>query len=447
VLLYGLDGVGQGTEMRRNFTLRVAILAAVASVIALFPPSASAASVTYQLTVTESAPTMLYGNPSPSFRAYLTAPSDDPPINANIPFYVAVDSVNYTGSLSGTGPSYVLYVGGVAPPPLAVGQHSVMARYQSPKHGWLTSTPIVLTVLRITPALSCSIGNWANTYPPKTPLTITFSFANTGAPVDVQNGTFTITFAGATTFTDANLVAQGGQVVAPAPSALGVYAISCTFSGTSSFGPTGFSFGNVIVSPANQVGGIALYTNPTPVTNGPMITWKVVVSGRPGLPAPTGDIRVMLAGSTSSPVPLSGGVATFQLVAPYVQPSDIITVWYYGDPVYAASSAKFSLNTSPISNGAPPSAAPAASPPQAAQQSPTPASSPTQSAVESPTQSPSSSASPSASHSLNAVLSNSKSTSIPGGGGALYFVGAAALLMLVGLGSRLAWRRRRRGRA
>jgi hypothetical protein len=428
--------------MRRNFTLRVAILAAVASLIASFPPSASAASVTYQLTVTESAPTMLYGNPSPSFRAYLTAPSDDPPINPNIPFYVAVDSVNYTGSLSGTGPSYVLYVGGVGPPPLAVGQHSVIARYQSPKHGWLTSTPIVLTVLRITPALSCSIGNWANTYPPKTPLTITFSFANTGAPVDVQNGTFTITFAGATTFSDPNLVAQGGHVTGPVPSVPGVYAISCTFSGTSSFGPAGFSFGNVIVSPANQVGGIALYTNPTPVTYGPMITWKVVVSGRPGLPTPTGDIRVMLAGSTSSPVPLSGGIATFQLVAPYVQPSDVITVWYYGDPTYAASSAKFSLSTSPI-NGSPPSAAPATAPAQAAQQSPTPASSPTQSAADSPTPSPSSSASPSASHSLNTVLSNSKSTFIPGGGGVLYFVGAAALLMLIGLGSRLAWRRRR----
>lgn len=219
------------------------------------------------------------------------------------------------------------------------------------------------------------------------------------------------------------------------------------FSGTSSFGPTGFSFGNVIVSPANQVGGIALYTNPTPVTNGPLITWKVVVSGRPGLPAPTGDIRVMLAGSTSSPVPLSGGVATFQLVAPYVQPSDIITVWYYGDPVYAASSAKFSLNTSPISNSAPPSAVPASVPPQTAQQNPTPAASPTQSTPDSPTPSPSSNASQSPNHRLNAVLSNSKNPSIPGGGGTLYLVGAAALLMLVGLGSRLAWHRRRRGRA
>jgi hypothetical protein len=59
--------------MRRNFILRVAILAAVASIIGLVPAGASAASFTYQLTVTESAPTMLYGNPSPTFRASLGA--------------------------------------------------------------------------------------------------------------------------------------------------------------------------------------------------------------------------------------------------------------------------------------------------------------------------------------------------------------------------------------
>jgi hypothetical protein len=80
----------------------------------------------------------------------------------------------------------------------------VVAKYLSPKHGWLTSAPVVLTVLKKTPVLSCYTINVTNTYAPSTPLTIRVEFSNTNAPIDIQDGTFSITFTGPRTFTSAN---------------------------------------------------------------------------------------------------------------------------------------------------------------------------------------------------------------------------------------------------
>ncbi len=50
--------------------------------------TALAATFTYLLTITESAQSSNYGDPSPTFRASLTEPSDDPPLSGNTPFYV-----------------------------------------------------------------------------------------------------------------------------------------------------------------------------------------------------------------------------------------------------------------------------------------------------------------------------------------------------------------------
>src|SRR5467141_4022538 len=113
--------------MWSRFGLTAAIFATLPIVGAFVPASAFAATVSYQLTVTESTPTMIYGEASPSFRAYLTPPSDDPPVGGIMPFYLTVDSQTITGFLSGTNP-YTLYVGPLGPPPLSVGQHSVLAK-------------------------------------------------------------------------------------------------------------------------------------------------------------------------------------------------------------------------------------------------------------------------------------------------------------------------------
>jgi hypothetical protein len=199
----------------------------------------------------------------------------------------------------------------------------------------------------------------------------------------------------------------------------------------------------IIVSANNPVGRISLYTNPTPVSQGVLTSWLVVVSARSGLPAPTGDISIRIGASYTKIIALeAAGSVTFQAVAPTLGPSSVITVWYYGDPVYAASSANFPLATPPISAYAAPGAATAVSNAASASVSPTPASTPTPAATESPTPASQAIALPSASHRFDPALASSTGQH---GGVGLYVLGAFATVTLLALGAGLAWRLRRRG--
>ena len=426
-------------------TLGVAAFALNLLPLIALPTGASATGVDYQLTVTESAPSMTYGDLTPSFVAHLTVPSDDPPLAFNTPFYVAIDSQNYSGSVSGTFPTYTLSVSPQPPPSPSAGQHAVVAKYLSPKHGWLTSAPLVLTVLKKMAVLSCYTSNVTNTYAPNTPLTIRVEFSNTNAPVDIQNGTFSVTFTGPRTFTSANLSANGaGQIFVAAPPAAGVYRVRCAFSGTSSFSPVDGYMGvpTIIVSANHPVGRISLYTNPTPVSQGVFTSWLVVISARSGLPVPTGDISIRIGTAYTKIIALeAGGRVTFQAVAPTLGPSSVITVWYHGDPVYAASSANFPLATPPISSYAAPGAGSAVSNAASATASPTPAPTPTPAATESPTAAAQAIALPSASHRFDAALASSAGQR---GGVVSYVLGALAGVTLLAVGAGLAWRLRRR---
>ncbi len=416
-------------------TLGIAAFAVNLLPLIALPTGASAAGADYQITVTESAPSMTYGDLTPSFVAHLTVPSDDPPLAGNTPFYVAIDSQNYAGSLSGSFPTYTLFVA-LPPPSPSVGQHAVVAKYLSPNHGWLTSAPVVLTVLKKTAVLSCYTTNVTNTYAPNTPLTIRVEFSNTNAPVDIQNGTFSVTFTGPRIFTSANLSANSaGQIFVSTPPATGTYHVRCAFSGTSSFNPVDGYMGvpTIIVSANNPVGRISLYTSPTPVSQGVLTSWKVVVSARSGLPAPTGDISIRIGSSYTKVIPLeAAGSVTFQAVAPTLGPSSVITVWYDGDPVYAASSANFPLATPPISAYSAPSAGTAVSTAASASATPTPASTPTPAASESTTAATQAIALPSASHRFDPALASS--TAQHGGVGP-YVLGAVAQSTAVAAGA------------
>jgi hypothetical protein len=326
------------------------------------PLSAFAATVSDQITVTEDVSTVIYGDVTPTFRAQVTVPSDDPPlVSFTSSFYLILDSVTslvYTGDISGTYPNYSMTVKGLGPPvpALAAGQHSVVAQYRSPNHGLLTSAPVVFTVLRKTPLLECGINNVSPTYALNASLTFLAAFMNTQAPPQFENGTFTVTFVGAQTFTSGNLKPDGqGQFNASAPPAAGIYETKCAFSGSSSFSPVEITTSApTIVSANNRIGGIALYTDPTPVTAGTPTTWKVVITGKAGLPTPTGYISLVIAGATTQVLQLgSGGSLTFQARAPALSPSATIQVNYNGDPVYAFSNAKFALTTQPITSIAP----------------------------------------------------------------------------------------------
>jgi hypothetical protein len=421
-------------------------IAAALVIAAVLPAAASGTATNGEITLTAGgSTTMTYGESSPTFRSVLTLPSGDPP-PTDMTFYFLVDSQMDVGSVSWSNPTWTLFENGFGPPPLSVGQHAVVAQYKSPSHV-LTSAPVILNVLKKTPGLDCSINNVTNTYATNTPLTITVGFSNTNAPVDIQNGTFSITFTGPRTFTSANLRANSaGQVFASIPSARGIYQTRCAFSGTASFNSvaTQMNMPTVVVSANNQPGRIALYTNPTPVTHGPNITWRVVVSARPGLPTPTGNVSVDIGRSYTKLMALgSGGIVTFQAVAPSQESLASIRVWYYGDPVYASAGADFPPTTPPIPGD------PATSADTAAQRSSRPSAgtvSATPGASESPVPSAVSIALPSPSNRLGAALVGSAGRPVPDGRPALA-AGAIALLTLVGLGAGLAWRRRQRRRS
>jgi hypothetical protein len=440
--------------MLARIGLAAATFAALAVLPALVPTSAAASTVSYQLTLTESAPTMTFGGATPSFRAYLTPPADDPPLKFGA-FYLTVDSIDstrYEGSISGTSP-YMLYETGINPP--VVGQHTVVANYQSPNHGLLTSAPVTLTVLKTTAPIGCVNYKVENTYVPNTPFTIEVVPGYTNAPAEVKNGTFTLTFSGARTFTTANLTANSaGQISASLPPAYGIYQAKCGFSSSASYNPTEapMNVPTVIVSARNAVGGIAVYTNPTPVTHGPMITWEVVVSARSGLPTPTGYVGLTIDGAYTKLVALGAeGSVTFQAFAPAFRPSASIRVDYMGDPTYVDSFVDLPMSTPPIPGTGSPSAGTGSATAGTgsatagiAQPNSTPSSTPTPVTTESPTAPPVSMAMSSPSHPASVALMTSTGQSKSSGKSAFYLVGALALLTLIGLGSGLAWRRRRR---
>jgi MYXO-CTERM domain-containing protein len=413
--------------MRSRLVGLAALLPAMLSLMAAVPMTATASTTSYSLTVSESASTMSYGSGvTPTFRATLTLPSDDPVLAGNTtPFYISVAAQNYIGSLSGLFPTYSLFVGGInAPPP---GAYPVVAHYESPNHGLLSSAPVTLTVTKIMPAMNCYIVNVASTYAPSTRLTITVAFGDTNLPVDIEDATFTIIFAGPQTFSVTHLKAStGDRVFAPVPSVPGVYQAKCQFNGTALFrGTTAQLSPDLVVSARHNIAGIGLYTSPAPVTHGPSILWEVVIYPGPGLPIPTGRIGLQIGPYFTHLLDLaSGGKITFRAVAPSVTSTSKIQVFYYGDPTYASSSASFSLKTSPIGGAVTPSPKGKATP--ATTSSPSPSVQP----------------SPSSAPSIDPVPASSKLATPPPGTGSVFEWFGIGFLTLVGIGG-LAWRRRR----
>jgi hypothetical protein len=451
---------------------KLGLLGAAVAVLAWAAPfvpagaSAAASSIPsgFQITVSESAPSMVYGGPSPSFRASVTeSPDDVIPVNTFPVFYLLVDSQTIGGDVSGSAPTYSLSVSGLAGiAPLSGGQHSVVAQYVSHKHGLVTSAPVTLTVLKGTPILNCAGGSVPPTSSPNAPFMVSTSFGGINAPVDWQNGTFAVIFTGAQTFTMGGLAANSaGQVMATTPSVPGVYQVKCSFSGTGSVNPVEARLGTptIIVTANHATGGIQLRTDPTPVTGGQQTTWNVVVLGGSGLPAPTGTVSIRIGSYFTSAIALSGGGSvTFQTYpASGSFAGSSIRVWYSGDPVYAAAGADFSLSTPPISGsaGSPVAGHPGspiaavAGPSQTAAPDPAtvPGSPAAMAAPGGQTAETRPAAGPSSVRPATSSLVLSPARLVAYGGGVRSLIGVVVLVTLIGLGLGVAWRRRRRNPA
>lgn len=363
--------------------LFVVVFGAAALGLAATASPAEAATQYSQLTVSESASTMTYGGTSPSFRASLTPPADDPPVTGVTPYYFTIGSTNFGGSLTSVSAPYSLFLSGISSTALQAGQYNVVANYQSPKHGLLTSAPVTFTVQTATPQLQCGVVGGGYNFPASSPLAIGVS--------GVTSGMFSVTFTGPETMTSAPQPLDGnGQFVVPAPSVTGNYAPTCTFAGSDIYGPATVPFGMRVltISASHQVAGITLFTDPAPLKSFAPTTWEVMVAGQPGLPAPTGDVSLRVGNAFLRQfVPLGpDGTAIFTATSPAADPFGGIQIGYMGDTVYAPSNARFSIVTAPIPRASSAGAATGSSPAGSAQEGST---SPTGSAGTSVSPSPS----------------------------------------------------------
>jgi hypothetical protein len=382
----------------------------------------------YSLTVTESTSTMTYSGTAPSFQAQLTVPAGENPLSNPALFNFIIDSQDYAPDTSGTsGSTYTFTLNSrtVTTALIPAGQHAVVASYFSvPLKQTLQSAPITLTVQKLTPSVYCQL-NLLNPFAVNAPVTFTMSSSqSSGSAVDWQDATYTLTFVGTQTFTDTNLTADSsGQGTALTPPVPGNYKYQCTFNGTQNFNSAQSGFGSTLVVTAGHQTGIKLYSNPTTITGGQTATLYVVISGAPGLPTPTGQIGLALGTvyNTRAIDLGSNGSVTVQISFP-VNPPNTMRVNYFGDTVYAASYANFSLTNPPIPGGSNPPA-------------PTSPPAPGSTAPSALTPTPSGGSTPAASSTTIAnggTISGSHPTDSPPNQGALVFwIGLLGLLLLV----------------
>lgn len=351
--------------MIHTHALSRAVAATVAVIAALVPAAVSAVPDGYAITLTTSAASAPYGD-SPTFRVTVTVPVDEHSAGNVLPnIDLVIDGQRYGGDAGGTPPTLTLVVRSLSPAP-AVGQHSVVAEYVSPKVGTITSDPVTLTVVRRPTQLTCGFPSVLTIAGAPLSFPVTLSEGTNGyAP----GGTFGITFSGGQTFTRDGLVQGASWLVnTTAPTVPDVYHLSCSFSGTATLAPAEQQWGSPLtVSAGHATGAIRLRTDPAPVTAGVPITWDVTVPGAAGLPAPTGYVSIRVGSAFTHIIPLeAGGHVRFD-TTPYPFSGSAILVSYQGDTVYGPTITNLTFDTPPISGGtsAPPGGGGAASAPGA----------------------------------------------------------------------------------
>ncbi|WIG58123.1 MAG: hypothetical protein OJF49_000868 [Ktedonobacterales bacterium] len=357
-------------------SLAAGILAGIlASVLLLTAPARAypADTTGYAIVLTSrNGTTFSYGSDNPMMDATLTYPQSAPAPNPN-QFFIVVEGQKFADSVGPIGNTLHVFARIPQFPP---GQHTAIATYyDAASQTTVQSNPLVFTILRAAPSMDCAAGAFAL---PGQALTVTMSFENPPVPVDFQDGTYTITFTGPTSLSFANLVPNANDAVTvTAPTPVGVYKLSCHFSGTTDFAPNNAQ-NTITVSKEHALGSEQLYTNPTTLAPHQSLTFYVVLHAAPGLPTPTGTILIRLGPhySNSLPIRADGTVLiTFQPV-PSLGGATQVQISYFGDPYYATAYTTFPLTNPPIP-GSGSGGGPASTPNPTHQPTGTPAASPT----------------------------------------------------------------------
>ena len=308
--------------------------------------------VAYSLTLTINGPTTIkYNTTTQSMNASFYYPTIRPSIGENIKLFI--DNV-FTDSNSPnpfTSTEDQVYFGGVSG--LSVGSHQLQAKY----FVTTTSTLIVSNIITITVVkgdindLICNVTNLTYTYTYALGQDMTIVF-NLDPANSLQDSSGSVEFKGPTTVTFTNLkLNSNAEVTVKAPSTPGLYKIVCSYDGSPQYNSfTGTSFG-VIVSTQHQTGQMRLYTNPTTITSQQSILWYLVIPAGSGLPTPTGSFDIVINNSSTTPIQLSAnGDATIQTTTPPSVYGNIY-ILYFGDSVYASESVSFPLTNPAIPGG------------------------------------------------------------------------------------------------
>ncbi len=241
---------------------------------------------------------------------------------------------------------------------IPAGARTAVASFTNPATSAIVqSNPVSFTVTKATPSLMCLVsGTSSLAITPGQTLSVEMSYDNPSpiAPVDWQDGTYTVTFSGHTTTTYSNLVPDSNDTVTvKAPAQVGFYNITCAFSGTALFNPVSvadYNQSDFLISELHQLGAVQVFTSPTTLASNRPADVYVVFHAAAGLPTPSGYFGINLGNNYTQTIALGSDGAT--LVHLSSLPSLIgisqLSIVYEGDPYYAPATINFPLTNQPI---------------------------------------------------------------------------------------------------
>lgn len=248
---------------------------------------------------------------------------------------------------------------------IAIGARTAMATVTDTTAGTITtSNQIAFTITKISLGLTCGAATVSGGTQIKVGQPITVGLNAThidpNVPFAWTDGTATVSFVGPGAVTYQNLQPDSnGNMTVTAPSVLGSYEITCSFSGTPYYAAGQASSGSnyYTVSDMSALGGVRLYTNPTTLTPNHATQMYIVFQPASGLPTPTGQFNITVGVSTvyytnSISISSRGAAAITFGPIPNLGGATKIDVHYFGDTHYADQIITFPLTNPAIPSGA-----------------------------------------------------------------------------------------------
>jgi len=153
------------------------------------------------------------------------------------------------------------------------------------------------------------------------------------------------------------------SVYITAPTTIGTYSLICSFAGDTRYNGSSVTIPNALTVNGNaHIAGMKLYTNPTTIQRGVVLTFYITLQPAPGLPTPTGYLTIHFGPAnqqyfTYQSVAVGAhGDTLVQLDALPVSGSLAISpiiISYGGDSHYTYSRFTFSLTNPSIPGSAP----------------------------------------------------------------------------------------------